>query len=304
MPLILAFDRPPDQTRLQAALDRLVRRHELLRAGLTTEGERPVIEIAPAARVPLTVLNSNGDALSSAIADSQRPFDLTKPPLLRAALCCNDHTPPLLCLTAHHSIADRRALATLAAEMAWLYADPESVIAQPPSFVSTIAARERAEADGHHADAEFWRVALDGSTPLVLPTDRPRPAVHTYSAGRIALALPSQLIMQLDTHAARLDCARADLLRAALLALLHRLSGLIDVVIGEPVNGDAALPFGPLSNLLPERIELLPGETFAALAVRARDLRRMALAHAVRSDRAGGQAEARHEPDRLVRRTV
>ena len=280
MPLVLAFDAVPDRTRLQAALDRLVARHELLRAGLTTDGERPLIEIAPTARVPLTALDSNGDALASAIADSQRPFDLTKPPLLRAAFCCGDNAPPLLCLTAHHAIADRRALAALAAEMAVLYADPEVAIAQAPSFTATIAARERAEADQHPADTEFWRAVLDGSTPLVLPTDRPRPAVHTYSAGRVALALPAPLMAQLDIHATRLDCARADLLRAALLALLHRLSGQADIVIGEPVHSAAGLPFGPLANLVPERIELLPTETFAALTIRARDLRLKALAHA------------------------
>jgi amino acid adenylation domain-containing protein len=280
MPLILAFNGPPDQTRLQAALDRLVARHELLRAGLTTDGERPVIEIAPAARVLLTIMESNGNGLASAIADSQRPFDLTKPPLLRAALCGGDDTPPLLCLTAHHAIADRRALAALAAEMAGLYSDPEAALAPPPSFTSTITAPERAEADGHHAHAGFWRAALDGSTPLVLPTDRPRPAVHTFSAGRVALALPAPSMAQLDSHAARLDCARVDLLRAALLALLHRLSGQADIVIGEPVESASTLPFGPLSNLVPERIELLPGETFAALAIRARDLRLTALAHA------------------------
>jgi amino acid adenylation domain-containing protein len=279
MPLILAFDRPPDQSRLQAALDRLVARHELLRASLTTDGERPVLEIAPSAKVLLRVLDSGGDALSSVISDSQKPFDLTKPPLLRATLRRGDGT-PLLCLTAHHAIADRQALAALAAEMAVLYADPGAALPEAASFMSEVAAPQRAQADAHNEHADFWRAALDGMTPLVLPTDRSRPSIHTYSAGRVAMALPAELVARLDAHAARLDCARADLLRGAFQALLHRLSGQVDIMIGESVDGESSGPFGPTSNLVPERIDVLPGETFSALATRSRDIRRTALAHA------------------------
>ena len=280
MPLIVAFDRPPDQTRLQAALDRLVARHELLRAGLTTDGERPMLEIAPAAKILLRGLDLGSDALSSAIADSQKPFDLTKPPLLRATVCCSDDGTPLLCLTAHHAIADRQALAALAAEMAVLYTDPGAALPEATSFMSEVAAPERARADAHGEHADFWRSALDGMAPLVLPTDRPRPSIHTYSAGRVAMALPAELVARLDAQAARIDCARADLLRGAFQALLHRLSGQVDIMIGEPVDGESSGPFGPTSNLVPERIEILPGETFPALATRSRDIRRTALAHA------------------------
>ena len=280
MPWILASDRPPEPGRLQAALDRLVARHELLRACLTTDGERPVLEIAPTADVRLVVLDSTDDLLSLAIADSQRPFDLARPSLLRAALCCGESAPALLCLTAHHVIADRQALRALAAEIAGLYADPGAALAEASSFIATSAARQRAEAEGNSEHAAFWRTALEGATPLALPTDRPRPSVHTYSAGRVAVALPAELIAQLDADAARLDCARADLLRAGFQALLQRLSGQDDMTIGEPVEGEAAAAFGPRSNLLPERIAILPDETFPALAARARDIRRAGLVHA------------------------
>jgi amino acid adenylation domain-containing protein len=280
MPLILAYDRPPDQGRLQSALDRLVGRHELLRASLTTDGERPLLEIAPTAHVRLAVLNSGDNALSLAIADSQRPFDLTKPSLLRAALCRGEGAPALLCLTAHHVIADRQALRALAAEMAELYADPAANLPEASSFISRSAARERAEADGNGEHTKFWRSALDGATPLALPTDRSRPSIHTYSAGRVAVALPAELISRLDAHAASFACERADLLRAGFLALLHRLSGQADLTIGEPVNGESPAAFGPLSNLVPERIQILPDETFSALTARARGIRRVALVHA------------------------
>ncbi|WP_375413897.1 amino acid adenylation domain-containing protein [uncultured Bradyrhizobium sp.] len=279
MPAVLAFDRPPDQIRLQAALDRLVARHELLRAGLTTDGERPVIEVAPMANVVLSVLDSGGDALSSAIADSQKMFDLTRPPLLRAALCGGDRE-PLLCLTAHHAIADPQALAALAAEMAILYADPGAALPEASSFISVVAATERAQAGAHDEHAKFWRAALDGMTPLLLPTDRPRPSIHTYSAGRVAMTLPAELTARLDACAVGHDCVRADLLRGAFQALLHRLSGQADIMIGEPVSGAFPLLFGPASNLVPERLEMLPGDTFAALVIRSRDIHRTALAHA------------------------
>ena len=277
MPLILAFDRPPDPARLQAAMDRLVARHDLLRASLTTDGERPVLEIAPTAHVRLAVQNSNADALTLAIADSQKPFDLTTPSMLRAALYSGEDTPSLLCLTAHHAIADRQALRMLATEMACLYSYPGRALPEASNFISTSAARRRAEAEGDREHADFWRAALDGATPLALPTDRSRPSIHTYSAGRVAMTLPAELMIQLDSCAARLDCAPSDLLRAGFLALLHRLSGQVDLTIGEPVGGEKAVTFGPLSNLVPQRIEILPDETFSGLARRARDIRRSAL---------------------------
>lgn len=270
MPAVARLEAEPDPARLAAALERLMERHPALRTALATEHDRPALRVEPSAQLPLTRLTAPpGGGLAAVEEASREPFDLSRAPLARATLCVEAETGAVfLALTVHHAMAEKRTLHGLLGELAALSADPTAALPDP-------APARPAPLQDRAADAAFWRAALAGLTALVLPTDRPRPAIHTYSAGRTALTLDAGLTGALSGLAGRLGLGPTDLLRAAWLGLLHRLSAQSGIVTGEP--SDAA---GTFSNLLTLRADLDAAPGFAALALQAAERHAAAETHA------------------------
>ncbi|MFC1474394.1 condensation domain-containing protein, partial [Rhodococcus qingshengii] len=132
---------------------------------------------------------------------------------------------------------------------------------------------------------EFWSRALAGvPDQLVLPADRPRPAVASNRGAN------HSFVVGADVHAGLNDVARESnsslfmVVHAALAVLLSRLSGTSDIAIGSPVagRGEQVLDdlIGMFVNTLVLRTEVDSSGSFVDLlaGVRAADLQ--AFAHA------------------------
>jgi len=282
MPVLIRPADPIDPERLRGVLDRLASRHELLRAALITDGERPALRVVPATVLPLDVIDApTGRGEEIAIEHALRSFDLAAAPLFRAALVRERDGANLLALTGHHAVVDPRSLHRLATEIEALLTDPEATLPPAPGFLTAWATRERATADDHETDAAFWRTELTGAPVLVLPTDRPRPAVHTFTVGRIPLELDAAATTTVNEVAAALGLARRDVLRAAFLVVLARLSRQNDIVIGEPFEPEIPENLvGPATNLLVGRIDVSTAASFADLVRAAAATRARSEAHA------------------------
>ena len=104
------------------------------------------------------------------------------------------------------------------------------------------------------------------SRALDLPLDRPRPPIKTYAGAQYDTSLPDELHRQLRKVAASHGCTLYHLLLAAFQALLARLSGQNDMVVGIPVAGQALLPdsnlVGHCVHTLPLRATLDPKRSF------------------------------------------
>ncbi len=276
MPVIARIDGGLETARLERAAQRLVARHEILRMALATREERPALDIRAEARLPITEIEvSPGAGLTALEAASRQSFTLDAAPLAQLTLCRErnggtNFTATWLALTAHHGIADKASLHRLMGELADLYAAPDGAMPAAGAFSREIAAPERAAEASHGAAAAHWRARMEGLAALVLPTDRPRPAIHTYTADRAAGWVDGATLTRLDAFAAGEGLSRRDVLRACYQVLLHRLCDQADIVIGEPLEpAGAPAALGPRTNLLPLRVSLDPGESFAAFARRS-----------------------------------
>ncbi|MFG1420391.1 amino acid adenylation domain-containing protein [Roseixanthobacter liquoris] len=276
MPVIARIDGGLETARLERAAQRLVARHEILRMALATREERPALDIKAEARLPVEEIEvSPGAGLTALEAASRQSFTLDAAPLARLTLCRErnggtNFTATWLALTAHHGIADKASLHRLMGELADLYAAPDGDMPATGAFSREIAAPERAAEASHGAAAAHWRARMAGLAALVLPTDRPRPAIHTYTADRAAGWVDGATLARLDAFAAGEGLSRRDVLRACYQALLHRLCDQADIIIGEPLEpAGAPAALGPLTNLLPLRVSVDPGESFAAFARRS-----------------------------------
>ncbi|MGO4779973.1 condensation domain-containing protein, partial [Lysobacter sp. 2RAB21] len=82
----------------------------------------------------------------------------------------------------------------------------------------------------------YWRNALDGAPVLLeLPTDRPRPAQPVFVGASVAVELDAALTQSLKRLSQRHGITLYMTVLTAWMAVLSRLSGQDDVVVGSVV---------------------------------------------------------------------
>jgi amino acid adenylation domain-containing protein len=226
---------------LRGALNALLRRHESLRTTFVAEAGVPCQRITEA---PFALREQDLRQLTPAERDAlygaeiARPFNLAEGPLIRGLLAQLDaHTHELL-LVQHHIVSDGWSLGVLQRELAALYASfcrGEGDCLPPPALQYADYAAWQNTA-GMPAQASYWRAQLAGAPALLeLPTDHPRPARQSYRGGQVALTLAPALTAALRSFSQEHGATLFMTLLAGWSALLARLSGQDDIVIGTPV---------------------------------------------------------------------
>ncbi|HEY0783848.1 MAG TPA: AMP-binding protein, partial [Thermoanaerobaculia bacterium] len=131
----------------------------------------------------------------------------------------------------------------------------------------------------------YWRHELAGAPALLaLPTDRPRPPLQDQRGARVRAVWPPELLGQLHQLAEGSAATLFMVELAAFQALLSRLSGADDVVVGIPVANrqrrDEEGLIGLFVNTLALRSRSLPADaTFRDLLGRTREVALGAFAH-------------------------
>ncbi|MDY7095149.1 MAG: amino acid adenylation domain-containing protein [Acidobacteriota bacterium] len=292
-----------DTAVLERAVAHVVERHEGLRTAFAYRGEEPVqsIEEAPRGRrrVRLPVIDLEGldpteldsgrrdfgtrrrEATRLAVAEAARPFDLERPPLLRAALARHHREHHALMLTVHHIVSDGWSVTLLIREVAQLYAAfaagqpsplPPLPI-QPVDFAQW--QRDRLSGERRSRQLDFWRRRLEGLEPLELPADRPRPPAPTGRGLRVRSLHGGETVQLLEELGGRRDSSLFMTLLSVFAVLLARLGGSTDLALGTPVSHrdrrELEGMLGLLINTLVLRVELDPRLPFDQLLARVRD---------------------------------
>ncbi|WP_447009228.1 non-ribosomal peptide synthase/polyketide synthase [Saccharothrix hoggarensis] len=213
-----------DVARLSDALNGLVRRHESLRTTFDQVDGRPVQVVHE--DVPLDLRGT--DDLR---AELDRPFDLRRGPLFRAALLTESDDSHVLLLTAHHIVVDGWSLGVVVDELAALYRGDTP---EPPRLQYADYAVWQ---QGRPVDTGFWVDRLAGVVPLELPTDRPRPAERTSAGATHEFTVPARVASDLAELARVNETTLFTTLTAACQLLLARYSGQDDIAVGTVSSG-------------------------------------------------------------------
>ncbi|HKV11086.1 MAG TPA: amino acid adenylation domain-containing protein, partial [Thermoanaerobaculia bacterium] len=184
------------------------------------------------------------EAERQARAAAWQPFDLARGPLLRAALvrlASDDH---VALLALHHIVADGWSLGVLVREVEALYgalvlglrpALPALPV-QPADFA--LWQREHLSGDVLAGHLAWWREHLAGApADLDLPFDRPQAGAPGRRGAQVATRLPAALVRELERRARGEGATLFMLLLAALEALLARVTGQEDFVVGSVTAG-------------------------------------------------------------------
>jgi amino acid adenylation domain-containing protein len=239
---------------LAACFGEVVRRHAALRTRFEIRGDQPVQVVEPALPLEVPLIDLAGLPAALQGAEEQRlalqeaflPFDLTRPPLLRARLvrrARNTESDHLLLLTLHHIASDGWSTEVAVDEVAALYpafaAGRPSPLPELPIQYADYAREQRAALQGEALAREisFWRDRLSGAPVLDLPADRPRPSVPSFQGAVAEVVIPAALDAELRRLARQERITLFMALFAPFAALLSRLAGTEDVVVGTTVTG-------------------------------------------------------------------
>ena len=268
---------PFHEAAFRDSLRDLVNRHQALRATFATSGER--IAFAPCADidVPLADLSSLAPAerdarLKSAIdSEARTPFDLVNGPVLRLRLFRLEPESHALVFTSHHIVCDGWSINVLLDELSQLYSARVNhsrvdlpVPVQFGDYARNQAAnRETADFAGVES---YWMQQFAQLPPVLdLPTDRPHPAVKTFQGSTYRTRIDAETYKTIKQAGAKQGCTLFSTLLGSFTALLHRLSGQDDIVIGIPTAGQSMLDDGTLVghcvNFLPIRAHLTENQT-------------------------------------------
>ncbi|HVG10832.1 MAG TPA: non-ribosomal peptide synthase/polyketide synthase, partial [Thermoanaerobaculia bacterium] len=278
LPFALALSGPLDVPALAAALAGIVRRHEALRTTFARDPEsgRPFQVIAPDAVPDLPMIELPApEAERWAVEEARRPFDLAVGPLCRFTLLRLGDGEHRLLVNLHHTVADGWSIDVFLRELAALYGG--SPLPELPVQYADYAAWQRAWLpEVLEGQIGYWREQLaTAPDALDLPLDRPRPAVQSLRGSQVSAQLPESLARELWALARRQGATPFMVLMAGFQALLARLSGQEDVLVGSPVanRGHAEIEglIGLFVNTLVLRGDLSGDPGFTELLVRTRE---------------------------------
>ncbi|KAA9382688.1 amino acid adenylation domain-containing protein [Neorhizobium galegae] len=248
IPLTLRLRGGLDRTAWQRSLDRLFARHEALRSVFVAPEGKPRVEVLPPdAGLPVLEHDLRGrpDAQAALLdlchEEARTPFDLARGPLIRGRLIRLADAEHVFLLTQHHIVSDGWSLGVLVRELSQLYQafgagrdDPLPPLAiQYPDY----AAWQRQWLSGERlqSQAQYWRDTLSGAPArLALPTDRARPAQQSFAGASVPVVIDADLTRGLKRLSRQHGTTLFMTVLAAWAAVLSRLSGQDDLVIGVP----------------------------------------------------------------------
>ncbi|MEU4641568.1 amino acid adenylation domain-containing protein [Micromonospora sp. NPDC023814] len=268
---------------------RVVARHESLRTHLRMDDGSLTQVVRAVEPVALPVDDLRGltgperdekvTALLSGLA--RTPIPLDAPPLWRARLVRLADDEVAVLFVVHHAVFDSHSAVLFTDELAAfsraaLTGAPADVPELPIQYAD-FAVWQRDQLTGAELDRQlgFWRNHLAGAPPVTaLPLDRPRPAQLGFAGDEVRFDLPEGLLDRVGQLATGSAATPYMVLLAAFTALLSRISGDDDVVVGVSTAGRDTAELTPLIGMFVNpvalRCELTGDPTFAELLGRVR----------------------------------
>ncbi|MCO6009317.1 condensation domain-containing protein [Actinoallomurus purpureus] len=263
--LVLDLTGSLDVAALKRAASALLARHANLRCGFRQRKNGEPVQLVHR-EVALPWEETAGDPDAIAERERTRPFDLTRPPLLRFTLVPEGPDRHRLIVTGHHILLDGWSMPVLAEEFFTLCLGGEPAPVTPyKRYLEWLAARDRTAA------REAWAKALDGveEPTMVAPatlTGPPQPPRRVTTEVSLDLAAVRRHGLTANT-----------LVQGAWGLLLSRLTGRDDVVFGAAVSGrPPEIPgvermVGLFINTVPVRVRIDEELSVAALLMRLQD---------------------------------
>lgn len=279
--LSLCLDGVLDQHQLHVSIQELIDRHDALRTTFTPTGHLQKVSPQVEVEIPfsdwsvLSAQEQENKLRSCKEHEAKTPFDLVSGPPVRFHLVRLSEQRHLLVLTAHHIVCDGWSMNVVLDELGALYSAKcgraDKQLPAPKSFRQYLNdLSQSADAPETTRSENYWLEQFaQAPADLDLPTDHPRLALRSYAGATFRTKISASATQQIKRAGAKHGCTLFVTLLSGFEAVLSRLSGQDDIVVGIPTAGQAALEGGPLVghcvNFLPLRAHMDSAMKFSDL---------------------------------------
>ncbi|WP_338707082.1 amino acid adenylation domain-containing protein [Paenibacillus amylolyticus] len=238
MPGVLLLEGSIDHSLLEKAFRGLIQRHETLRTGFEVVQGEAVQRIYESVDFSVVCRHANEEEASAVVQAFIRPFDLAKPPLLRAELVELAADRYLLMFDMHHIISDGVSMDVFVEELVRLYGG-ESLEPLHIQYKDYAVWQQSDEQKIQLKREEaYWLDRYRGELPVLeMPTDYPRPAVQSYEGHTLTSFVDEATNEGLKQLAAQRGTTLYMVLLAAYTVLLHKYTGQDDLIVGTSIAG-------------------------------------------------------------------
>lgn len=282
---------------LTASINEIIRRHEILRTSFELINGQAVQKIANELKISLPIidLQSLSDTEQQAEVkrleklDAQKPFDLTKAPLLRLTLLRLEQEKHILLVTMHHIISDAWSAGIFIKELSALYQAFSTGKSSPLPELSiqyadfAVWQQEWLQGEVLNNQLTYWKKQLENAkTTLELPKDKFSSEI-TSVGKQYHFALDRELSQKLETLCQQQRVTLFMTLLTIFNTLLYSYNQQEDILIGSPIanRNRSAIEglIGFFVNTLVLRTDLSNNPTFTELLQRVREVALDAYAH-------------------------
>jgi amino acid adenylation domain-containing protein len=282
---------------LDHSISEIVKRHKVLRSTFTSLDGQPLQNIAPPEQLKLSLVDLGGlqgsesEPLIKTLAEEegQRSFDLRTDRMLRARLLLVTPDERVLLLSMHHVASDMWSMSILVNEVTSLYMaysrGAQSTLEDLAVQYADFATWQRKWMDDERVQrhVRYWKDKLKPPLPRIDIAEAPPSQVPTRLSRLHYFQLSDSLSASLKKLFAEEAVTPFMLLLAGFKALLHRYTGLDDILLSSQTAGrnrtELESLIGFFINQLVFRTDLSGDLTFRELIARVRDVSLEAFDH-------------------------
>ncbi|HMT30743.1 MAG TPA: condensation domain-containing protein, partial [Bacteroidia bacterium] len=263
---------------LRQAVQMLFERHDALRATFSNDGMEMKISSKLTLDVPLIDFSGFKEkALDEKIkeilsGEAEHDFDLANGTLGKISVIKIDASKYQLILTFHHIVCDGWSLGIIMQDLSKMYSalNRNEIYSDEPavSYIEYSSDEQLyLNSNEHHEVEDYWLNQYKDAIPAMeLPINKQRPALRTFNAKRIDVAVDPDLIDAIKKIGAKEGTSFVATLVAAFELFMYRITGSEEIVVGLAAAGQSTDGkhnlVGHCVNLLPLKSHVNPHSTF------------------------------------------
>ncbi|ADL53611.1 non-ribosomal peptide synthetase [Clostridium cellulovorans] len=227
-----------NKEKFEAAVSKLVQRHEALRTSFKIIDGEPVQIVHDNIDYEINYFDGIHQGIEQLTEAFVQPFDFETAPLFRVGVVKQSEDCHLLLLDVHHIIFDGVSMVVFARDLAALYS--EAVLEPLEIGYKDYALWQKNlyEANKFESSKAFFINMMKDYIPVLdLPTDFIRPSLQSFEGANIKTEVYEELSSKLRELAVETNTTLYMVLLSAFYILLYRYTSKESIVIGTPVAG-------------------------------------------------------------------
>jgi amino acid adenylation domain-containing protein/thioester reductase-like protein len=234
IPVVRLLEGDVDMGRMEEIFAGLIKRHESLRTSFEMKGEEPVQKIHDDVEFKIEYYDQELPTVSNFI----RPFDLSRPPLLRVGIVKIEEKKCIFMADMHHIITDGTSMGIFVTDFMALVEGKELPRLRVQYKDFSRWQNNLVKSGQLEKQRQYWQKVFEHEIPtLTLPTDYTRPAVQSFAGSTISFVIGREEAAALKEFAGSEETTQFTVLLAVYTIFISKLGCQEDIIVGTPVAG-------------------------------------------------------------------